>query len=507
VTIEHLWLSVPVVLVAWFGFLLKLRLVDFWWHLKIGEIIVNTRTLPRVDSFSFTAGGNEFVLQNWLFEVICHLIYLAGGFPLLIAANAALLVGALVPVYHLCRKATDNLRLSVVASLVAAIPLLYFGSVRSQVFSFAFFSFYYWTLSNYRVRARGPLWSLPLLMVVWVNFHGAFVLGIGLIVLFLVFESVRHLMTEPGNGVLSKGEVTKLGLVLALSVAATFINPEALGVYSYVGAVASNPASQLFVLEWQAPKIDDVEGVLLFYGPLFITLLVLLYAKQRPELIEMALVLVFAVFGLTAIRNGVWFVLIAAPIVSRYLPLVDWPGLASAFRRLRVGEAVAVWIQRRRASPAPVRYRLNAQIVIVMLVITVLVSPWVYPRLRNKLLGTALWEATTPVGAMDYLDRNNLEGNTFHPQIYGDYLIWRLWPRQRSFVDGRVHVFDLPVIRDYRLAFVDSHWEERLAKYDIRYLLLSKEEEENRMMLDSARASANWKVLYEDHLSVLFEKN
>ena len=107
---------------------------------------------------------------------------------------------------------------------------------------------------------------------------------------------------------------------------------------------------------------------------------------------------------------------------------------------------------------------------------------------------------------MDYIQQNALEGNIFHPQIYGDYLIWRLWPQQHSFIDGRVHLFDYSVVRDYRLAFNDSHWDERLSRYDIKYLLLSKDEEENRMILETAMSSAAWRLVYEDNTSVIFER-
>src|SRR5262245_36100275 len=82
ITIDHLWLAVPVALTAGFGFLLKLRLIDFWWHLKAGEIIVNTKSIPKTDLFSFTASGNPFILQNWLAEVIYYTTYRAGGLAL-----------------------------------------------------------------------------------------------------------------------------------------------------------------------------------------------------------------------------------------------------------------------------------------------------------------------------------------------------------------------------------------------------------------------------------------
>src|SRR5881397_94411 len=85
IRIEQLWLGVPIVLVCSFGFLLKLRLVDFWWHLKAGEIIVTTRSIPKTDLFSFTAAGHHFILQNWFVEVIYYLTYRAGGLALLVA--------------------------------------------------------------------------------------------------------------------------------------------------------------------------------------------------------------------------------------------------------------------------------------------------------------------------------------------------------------------------------------------------------------------------------------
>jgi hypothetical protein len=296
-----------------------------------------------------------------------------------------------------------------------------------------------------------------------------------------------------------------LGLFLALAAVATVVNPEAYRIYAYVRAVATNPASQELVLEWQPPRINELIGIVLFYGPFFITLLVLLAASRKPDLVDLILVLTFSVMGLSAVRNGVWFALIAAPIVARYSPTIDFSAVVMALQRFRPGKAFLIWHAGRRETVAPIRYRLNRQIAVLMLTIVILVTPWIYPHLGNPAFGNTLWETSTPVGAMDYIHQNALQGNIYHPQIYGDYLIWRLWPGQRSFIDGRVHLFDASVVRDYRLAFNDSHWDERLARYEIKYLLLSKDEDENRMLIESARASDGWRLIYEDSVSVLFE--
>jgi hypothetical protein len=507
VRIEHIWLALPVLLVLCFGFLLKLRLFDFWWHLKIGEIIVNTRTIPRTDLFSFTAYSSQFILQNWLAEIIYYLCLRAGGLAMVVTLNAFVLVAALIPVYSLCREATTHLRLSVVAVLLPASTLLYFGSVRSQVFSFALFSTFYWVLSEYRTRRRNLIWALPLLMVLWVNLHGAFVLGLGLIALFVVVESIQRVIQGEQVNTLSTRELGKLGFVLLVSGVATLANPATYRLFSYVRLVATNPASQQVGIEWQPPLIDSREGLLLFFGPFFLALIVLLLARRRPELIELVLFLTFAVLGIRSIRNGVWFSLIVAPILARYLPTIDLAGTLAPLKRLNLFDWIAQRIAGRKDADVRIRYGLNRQIAVVLLTITVLVDPFVYPHLGNRMFGNTLWEPNTPVAAMTYIIDNGLDGRIFHPQLYGDYLIWRAWPQQRSFIDSRLHLFPDSVVEDYREAFVDSHWEERLSKYDIRYLLLSKTDAENQLLLNSARGSIGWQVLYEDDESALFERH
>src|SRR5438552_4004511 len=376
--IEHLWLGLPRVLVVWISFGHPLQLLDFWWHLKAGEIIVTSGSIPRTDLFSFTAAGKPFVLQSWLAEVLFYGGYRLGGLPLLVALNTALLVAALVPVYLLCQEAAAGRpRRGVLAATLAAWSLVSGCYVRPQVFSSVLFEVFYWVLTGYRYRL---------------------------------------------------------------------------------------------------------------------------------ELTELVLFVGFAVLAATARRNGIWFALVIAPIVARALAALDGLGILQGVRRFRSIEALAGRLRRQQEVPAALRYGLNALIASLMLALTVISSPWVYPHLDSEALGTSLWDWQTPVGAMDYLQQQGVQGNIFHPQNYGDYLIWRLWPQQRSFIDGRVHLFDQSVVQDYLQLFEDAHWQERLARYDIRYLLLNKSQENSHQMIDGARASPEWRVLYEDKLSVLFER-
>jgi hypothetical protein len=148
---------------------------------------------------------------------------------------------------------------------------------------------------------------------------------------------------------------------------------------------------------------------------------------------------------------------------------------------------------------------MNWVILLVFLAGTIVSSPWLFPHFFQK----PIWQEETPVGAMDFLEEQGLRGNIFHSQIYGDYLVWRLWPMQRSLIDGRMHIFGEELARDYLATFSDSCWERRLEKWKIRYLLLRKNDpllEGTDRIIQEAWASENWQAIYEDELCIIFEK-
>jgi hypothetical protein len=499
-TLKQLWTGLPFFILLLKGFLFPLPLLDFWWHLRMGKVILDTGSIPRVDQFSFTAAGKIFIVQNWLAEILFYLIYKAGGFPLLVFSNALFLICMLIPIFHLCRKVSNSFGASVFSTCLVAVCIP--CNMRPQVFSYVMFAIYYWVVLSYCSGKRDWILSLPLLMVLWVNLHGAFVLGLGLVAVILCGESICGLLNDSHQDTLKGQQLAKLAVVFALCLLATLANPEGFGVYRYIFTVTNDPSSRHFVMEWQPPVISSLQGIVQFYIPFFATILVLLLSERRPRLTEMMLYLGFSAFGLTATRNAVWFVVVSAPILARYLPHVHWSSVLGP-QRLGLQSRATLPVQqnpRREGEHA----LLNFAIAGLALVIAGAQSPWLQKRLHPG----SLFDSKTPVGAMDYIERHSLIGNIFHPQAYGDYLIWRLWPKQRSFFDGRVHLFGEPLVRAYQQIYNDTHGEELLGAYGIRYLLLSKveKEPEGKKLIDRARKSGSWKLLYEDNTSILFEK-
>ena len=500
ISIEHLWLGLPVFAVLWKTFLFPLPLLDFWWHLKTGQVIATTGSIPRVDLFSFTAAGKPFIFQNWLAELLYYIVYGAGGFPLLVFFNALMATAAFLFVYHLCLEATDKVRIAAFVAFLAAIGN--YSSIRPQTFSFFMFAAYSWVLSGYRFRRRDALWTLPVLMVFWVNLHGAFVLGLGLVAIYIATESCRRLIDPQRRDALTPAELRKLIVVLLLCGLVTLMNPETYKVYHYVYTVVTDPASQEFVTEWQPPQVNQVLGILLFYGPFFLGLLSFAYSRIKPDLTEIVLFFGFAVFAMMSTRNAAWFGTVAFPILARYLPIIDLQPLIT-LRRFRATD----WFFRlseESLSERPVYSRINVVIAVFAVGVLIAQSPWIRPTLYK----VPLWDKQTPVGAAAYIHQRGLAGNIFHAQMFGDYLIWRLWPQQRSFIDGRVHLFGLDFVKQYQLLLYGCRWEDLLSRWNIQYLLLHNrtDDEEARKLIESARTSGLWKQVYEDDVTVLFEK-
>jgi len=500
-SVEDLWFGLPIFVLLWKTFLFPVPVLDFWWHLEMGKLIARTKSIPVVDGFSFTATGKPFIVQNWLGELFYYGLYSLGGIPLVVFGNALLALGGFLAVYSLCRQATKNLRLAVAVSTLAALGVI--STIRPQIFSFLMFAVYYWVLVCYRSYGKNRLWLLPALMILWANLHGAFVIGLGLIALFIGCEAVRRLI-DPGRAdALTAPALRRLTMVFVLSILATLVNPQGYKVYDYVRTVVSDQASQKLVAEWQPPLVNDIAGIVLFYAPFFLLLLTFIYARSKPDLTELALFIGFGAFGLSALRNGVWFSIVAYPMLARYLPLIDFEMLLP-LRRFQIVDRVISWFDEQRGEPGPTYPGVNAVLALIALFVLTLQSPWVRPAAYK----TSLIQRGTPIGAMEYIEQHKITGNIFHPQIFGDYLIWRLWPQQRSFFDGRVHIFGLDFVQKYLSIYHDSHWEDALKKWDVRYVLLSTlpTEKDSLDMIANVKQSPRWEKLYQDDVSILFER-
>src|ERR1043166_8876361 len=214
---------------------------DFWFHLRVGQFIVQHAQVPRVEIFSCTNLGQPYIAHGCLSGVIFYLIYSRFGQNLLIFIFAVLTALAFWIIFKRSSEHIFTRGISVLLGVWTVLPNI---GVRPRVFTLLLATFYFQILSRYLTDSDSKrLWWLVPLMVLWVNLHGAFLIGLTFIALTIAGiaidaridrETVRTIWTR----------VRPLLMILVACVLAALINPYGTKIYSHVFGVLSSPIYQ-----------------------------------------------------------------------------------------------------------------------------------------------------------------------------------------------------------------------------------------------------------------------
>src|SRR5262249_9730021 len=82
--------------------------IDYWWHLRAGELIARTGAVPTTDPFSYTASGQPWVAHEWLWELGVYWLTQLGGFRLVLLTSALMVASTYVLLYRLIRQLGAN---------------------------------------------------------------------------------------------------------------------------------------------------------------------------------------------------------------------------------------------------------------------------------------------------------------------------------------------------------------------------------------------------------------
>ncbi|MBX0330314.1 hypothetical protein K2Z83_21860 [Oscillochloris sp. ZM17-4] len=526
-TLDHVWIFAAVAFIALRALLTPIPPNDFWWHMATGRLIIESGQIPTVDSFSYTRAGEPFYNQSWLGQLLMYGLFTLGGAPLLILAQAALLAGTYGLLLRLCLRRTGLLRLSVAFLLVATMPASFDNwIVRPQTYALPLFVAYLYVLDGWRSggwglgagsegaavvdQSRGskhgawataaPLLLLPVLGIIWVNLHGSFVLGGALIGLTFVGEGLRRLVTDwrearawarrpvgRAEDVLdrppppSRPPLRQLFLAGALTGAAWLINPGGLQVIGYVRDLLGSSAVTQLVTEW-APQTVRGAGGVVFFIFVMVGVVLLAYAPRRPDMVDMLLAGAFFWLALGAVRNNIWFIAVATPLL--------------------VGQ-LASWAPRDERPAFQGSSAINAALAGVIGLMLLLALPWVKPSLGLPPDVGDLLAPETPVAAVAFLEGERPPPERlFHEMSYGSYLIWAD-PGQKVWADPRIELYPLGQWLDYQRLSGGLEVDDLLAKYRIDGLLLSNETQESLVEYAKARPQA-WEQRYADEETTYF---
>jgi len=460
---------------------------DFWWHLKTGQYIVETRSIPHTDIFSNVRFGSEWVTHEWLSEIFMYGVFRTLGYGGLIVVFSTVITAAFWIAYQRCRHLAGHPYVAGFALLLGAAATMPTWGVRPQLVSLLFASIFISFLDRYSRREEmPPIWWLVPLMILWVNLHAGFALGLALIVLTIAGLLLDCLLLRKDSLSDVWRRAQPLSWLLIFCVAAVCLNPNGTRIYTYPFETLTSHAMMQYIEEWRSPD---------FHNPLFQALALLLLAtfsalalsNRRPRPGQLLMLVATAWATLRSGRNVVFFALVAAPLLAEHS--WDWITDHSWGRWLSAPES------HERVSKSALKIGLN--ILLLALVLTV-VSLGVW-RAAEKQPVTEAQEF--PAAAVDFIRNQKPPQPIFNEYVWGGYLIWRLYPDYRVYIDGRADVYGDKLVEE----FLEVHdgkksWREPLDHYGIRTVLVKTD----AALASLLRQDAGWQKVFEDKQAVIF---
>lgn len=188
----RLWLPLIFAATAYLTLITKmaylLRDSDTYWHIVLGQWIVDHRAVPHVDLFSFTMHDAPWITSAWLSEVLYFAAFKLAGWPgpAMLAALSASVAFFLLTLLLLKRLPT--VPVAILASAGIAM-LTQHTLARPHVLIFPLMVLWVNALLQATEDRRAPSVACLPLISLWANLHGSFTLGLALIAPF-VFEAL-----------------------------------------------------------------------------------------------------------------------------------------------------------------------------------------------------------------------------------------------------------------------------------------------------------------------------
>jgi hypothetical protein len=389
--------TVTVVLLASY----RVNDTDFWQHLTIGREIWRTHRIPLTHQWTWASPPLPDLNYAWGFQALLWPFYAGLG-------AAGMIVWkwwtALIP-FALALATARRLG----ASYAAAAPVAVLAAIaardrmepRPETLAAILLALFVWILEVRRQGGRNRTWLLPLLSLAWANVHNTWFLGLAVLGVHALVASFTP--RTPGRG------AARLWLILLACIAVSFVNPWGWHtLWQPIGFALQGRDQVMFraIVElqpsWSTLRWQELEPIALVAWPL---LAIVRALRGRRDPVELVLLVLLSALAWNARRFIGAYAIVMAPYLAR-----------------DAGE----WLGERSHESA--RAAAAAAILCIALAISTLVR-------SEAPLGFGINRQVEWPGLVDYLQRQAPARRLFNQFELGGYLLWRMYPERKPFVD------------------------------------------------------------------------
>jgi hypothetical protein len=480
---------------------------DLWWQMAMGKYYIAHHTLIMdLSVFSWTPTDPTWIYNTCLGSIAVYLFYnFMGGFGLWLF-QWLIFLGVFLSFYLFLRLI--HLRLDVTGvTLIAAIGIacsLACRFYKPELFSLLIFSWTVFIFYCVKITRRKFLFYLyPLIFALWVNLHGAFVVGLVFLALAFTGELLNRIFFS-GKSFTTK-ELVHLGVACVLSGAATLLNPYGINYLVSLFPILMNAVDphkysghyDKYILAYVSlwPFLKDTGISLLNAGLtawIMTVMILMVYILSIYELVkkrscDIALLITSCALywkGMETSR-ACYFFPIAFFFVFFYL-LIHRLKLKSIPRRATIFSLLVFLFFSVSVSYFTIRYCTDGE--------------WFGAGLDNFV----------PKDEVAFLKKYHLEGQIFNDYVIGGYLVWDLYPDYKVFIDPRGGLYRNQVFPDYmefttRPATTEAIYQ-FTKKYPFKIAIIHYRH--IALIFDFLKAGDEWRLLYfEKNAAILIHKS
>jgi len=464
------------------------------WHIRTGQQILHTSSIPRVDSFSSVMQGKPWFAWEWLYDVLVGFLDSIWGLNGPVWFTAIVIAAVFAWMFRLCLCRGADLFVALFFFLLAISASTIHFFVRPHVLSWLFTLIWFWILDSTeqdslggRDLRNGRLWFLPVLMLLWVNVHGGFVLGFALLFIYWIgalwtwWRTDESRLEESLQKIAAGKRIRELTLIGVVSAFTSLLNPYGWKLHGHIYGYLSNRFLMNHIDEFQSPNFHGIAQRCFLL--LLLSVFGVLIARGRQLQLSQALTVLLAVYaGLYASRNipvaSILLTMIAAPLCPGIPGIQDFAG---------------------RMAKVESELRGHLWPLVAVLATGVVVANG--GRIGSDQLVKAHFDPNRmPVEAVSFLQNQHLTSPILSPDYWGGYLIYQLYPHNSVVIDDRHDLYGEAFLRSYlTMIHVEPGWENFVSLHGDCILLPRKS-----ALAAILGRTVEWQSIYSDDVAIVF---
>lgn len=458
---------------------------DLGTHLRYGEYILSTKSIPSKDFLTHTYFGQPYNSFEWLYEILTFLTF--QKFSLFGLTILSTIIG-FASFYFLIRLFSNPIFkiLSVIFAGFIASPIILEG-LRPQLIGILGISLLIFILIKLDDGIKKYALFLPIVFLLWSNIHTSFAFGLAIIGFYWINKLIKVLVKKETK--MNLLFLTMIFVATGLASTFGFLSFSSPANIFYVSRYVLYPPGSLIadaeaslakntILEWMPLPLSSYPGTayLIF---VLITGVIFIFWLKKFSLWQIMTIILFSYLAGLSRRHLAIFSFSVCPItllvVERNLKVFSFPRLGSIVRLILFSiftiVIIIIWAN---------MYQKTSLILL---------------KTRNIRDFSAI--RNNPYLAVEYLHTHPQKGNMYNPYNWGGFLDWQL-PESKVFIDGRLT--GRKVFADnFKILNVEEGWYETLESYNVSWVIAPTQFKLVKALVDEK----GWQKVYEDSIATI----